>query len=459
MKLKSKLIATVVSMCAAIAVMGVGVWASTAQNFTVTVNNDVDVMILNVQADVYGEFAVYSQFMHSDKENTAVDTTPMFATKIDGSATEGKLGTAYKNHDNVDHGYLLYARGIGGYNDGLLGTFTAGNASYEENTMVDYGYSKFINEAKNNIFLATANGELKNTNSNDTATTSPYLRENWSDADKKVFKNSYNVDYTTHVAQATYLYTINQWGAGDNTNNIFAKVDTSLSQATIDKIKKAINQDKAYNSLIVPNVYVGKVTDITQATYATTWNKLDPDANGVSAFEIPAAEKDQTYYIMVTFTFARNNANLDLKELQDALRHTLRLDTEDTKDASTTYTAFSGLTAATLNYATAGARETGTGKYKVTGASFQPNTADIKAKVSVNYDDARLKNCYAIVGADDLTKRYLPNGFLYEAGADDYDEGGMSDSYQWIKELYEDKATTKVPYAVSHTPTTGLTGK
>lgn len=40
MKLKSKLIATIVSICAAIAVMGVGVWAATS-SFTVTVTNQI----------------------------------------------------------------------------------------------------------------------------------------------------------------------------------------------------------------------------------------------------------------------------------------------------------------------------------------------------------------------------------------------------------------------------------
>ena len=42
MKLKSKLIATIVSICAAIAVMGVGVWAATS-SFTVSVTNNVNI--------------------------------------------------------------------------------------------------------------------------------------------------------------------------------------------------------------------------------------------------------------------------------------------------------------------------------------------------------------------------------------------------------------------------------
>lgn len=51
MKLKSKLIATIVSICAAIAVMGVGVWAAQA-SFTVTVNNTVSLAFHQLDGQV-----------------------------------------------------------------------------------------------------------------------------------------------------------------------------------------------------------------------------------------------------------------------------------------------------------------------------------------------------------------------------------------------------------------------
>lgn len=51
MKLKSKLIATIVSICAAIAVMGVGVWAATS-SFTVTVTNTVSLSFVNLEGSV-----------------------------------------------------------------------------------------------------------------------------------------------------------------------------------------------------------------------------------------------------------------------------------------------------------------------------------------------------------------------------------------------------------------------
>lgn len=53
MKLKSKLIATIVSICAAIAVMGVGVWAASTQ-FSVQVSNTVNVAFQNLD----GTFSV-----------------------------------------------------------------------------------------------------------------------------------------------------------------------------------------------------------------------------------------------------------------------------------------------------------------------------------------------------------------------------------------------------------------
>lgn len=59
MKIKTKLIATIVSMCAALAVMAVGVWAA-ATDFTLTVSNTVSMSFLATEAkvSVAGEFEV-----------------------------------------------------------------------------------------------------------------------------------------------------------------------------------------------------------------------------------------------------------------------------------------------------------------------------------------------------------------------------------------------------------------
>ena len=51
MKLKSKLIATIVSICAAIAVMGIGVWAAT-DSFTVTVTNTVNISVSTLSGTI-----------------------------------------------------------------------------------------------------------------------------------------------------------------------------------------------------------------------------------------------------------------------------------------------------------------------------------------------------------------------------------------------------------------------
>ena len=89
MKLKSKLTATIVSMCAAIAVMGVGVWASTSQSFRLTVQNDIDIKIDSVIADVWGEYAVYTEMMEEVTYNyTSYDP-------VTGAANEPVAKTDY----------------------------------------------------------------------------------------------------------------------------------------------------------------------------------------------------------------------------------------------------------------------------------------------------------------------------------------------------------------------------
>lgn len=428
MKLKSKLIATIVSMCAAIAVMGVGVWASTSQNFTVTVKNDVDIKILNINADVYGEFAVYSQFAGS----SADASTPGYATRITGAT----LGEAYTSRADYDHGYLLYAIGIGGYNDGKTGAFD-NSTDYTSNTDKEYGYAKYINETKNNVFLATKNGTLANSNA---TTTDLMLRA----ATGAPFEKSYNVDSTTHIAQVAYMYTINQWAADGASNAIYGKINAALTQATIDKIA-ATAKGSAYNSLIIPSLYAGKLgTD-----GATAWQQLTIGTTGDSLFEIASTQGAEatdvggTYYIVLTFTFARNNANLDLQELQDSLQHSLTLVTEDEKATlGTEFTTIGGGSARVYS-ATSGSLSSANA-YTVTGAALKPVTTDIKDQVTGAYNQDRLKNTFALA-ANDNTKSFLPAGFIYLAA-----EGGDLDTtFKWVKDLYQGGRSSQAPYGVA----------
>ena len=194
MKLKSKLIATIVSMCAAIAVMGVGVWASSSQTFQITVKNDIDVKIISVDADVYGEFAVYSQF----SGHTTEDQTNDFASAYHHTNTDA--GAAFQNRRQMDHGYLLYARGLNGYNDGKSGDTTYYNdptAWYHSNVQAatGSGYYNYVNEAKNDVYFATAKSEgVKN----QSGATSYDKAPNWA-------ANKYNIDFNTHTAQIAYM--------------------------------------------------------------------------------------------------------------------------------------------------------------------------------------------------------------------------------------------------------------
>lgn len=431
MKLKSKLIATIVSMCAAIAVMGVGVWASTSQNFTVTVKNDVDIKILNINADVYGEFAVYSQFAGSSTDGS----TPGYATRITGTT----LGEAYTSRADYDHGYLLYAIGIGGYNDGKTGAFD-GNTDYTKNADKEYGYAKYINETKNNVFLATKNGTLANSN---TTTTDLMLRATTG----APFEKSYNVDSTTHIAQVAYMYTINQWAADGASNAIYGKINAALTKATIDKIA-ATAKGGAYNSLIIPSLYAGK---LNTETGDTAWQQLTIGATGDSLFEIASTQGAEatdvggTYYIVLTFTFARNNANLDLQELQDSLQHSLTLVTEDEKATlGETFTTIGGGKAKVYT-ATSGSLSSANA-YTVTGVALKPVTTDIKDQVTGAYNQDRLKNTFALA-ANDNTKSFLPTGFIYLAGKDTSVD--LDTTFNWIKDLYQGGRSSQAPYGVA----------
>lgn len=438
MKLKSKLIATIVSMCAAIAVMGVGVWASTSQNFTVTVKNDVDVKIVNVNADVYGEFAVYTQFSGS---NGTKDSTPAYATKVTG--TVDSVAAGYRNRDDYDHGYLLYAIGIGGYNDGKTGAFN-GNTDYEANTDATWGYGKYINESKNNVFLATKNGTLKNSNSTATGLT---LR----DDGESPFVNSFNVDSTTHIAQVAYMYTINQWAADGTDNSIYGKVNAALTSETITKIA-ATKKGEKYNSLIIPNLYVGQL-GTGEGTQPTEWKSLTLDPKtGNAYFQIPSTKGENdnggTYYVLLTFTFARNNANLDLSLLKDSLQHSLSLVTEDDKETgeNINYILATG-GSETVYYATSG-ELTAESKYSVGGEAYNPNTTDISTQITGAYNQTKLQNTFAL-DTNNNAKTFLPTGFIYIANVTEQGGSDLAAGFNWIKDLYQGGKSLQAPYGVA----------
>lgn len=417
MKLKSKLIATIVSMCAAIAVMGVGVWASTSQNFTVTVKNDVDVKILNVNADVYGEFAIYSQF----------------AGALEASKTN-EYAQLYTNNQAVkNHGYLLYAIGLGGYNDGVQG---ANDGKFDYNvTDVDtanYGYQKYILQAKDSVYLATSNASLANTRTDVTA---------------RDYSKTYNVDSTTHTAQVTFMYTIKQWAmssASDASNEILGQLkDVSLSKTSTatngtglqEKLDGTKNEENKSNAQVRINAYISKS--------GTDWYKMT-FANGASAFSL---DKDNTgadnvYYIILTFTFGRNNANLDLSLLDDALNHTLELKSEKAESDTTTYTSYKtgiAVDANKVRLASATARTTdGADNYVISGTAYSTNWAKDVAAISGSNTQSFLKNVFAKAdGVETTDDTHMPKGYLYVAAAGEANTSLKPDdtTWSWLNDL------------------------
>ena len=459
MKLKSKLIATIVSMCAAIAVMGVGVWASTSQSFQVTVKNDIDVKILSVDADIYGEFAVYSQFIgHTEdgKTNTFAQyyqNTNTGAQNTDGSVT-------FSDRYQKDHGYLLYASDQGGYNDGKDGVTefypATGGKWYDTNVNAKYGtgYFKYISEAKQHVYFATArsagvdndgdgaitkvdgwnkdyqayaaedlakaNGEGKGLS--DVSFEKP---ENWAEY-------CYNVDYTTHVAQITYMYTIRQWkkaSAAAATNAI----DFMLTDGTNENLNQKLT-NAAGNAGVYIDAYITRATDLnTDADESGEANTVVNGAGATTTAEyvwheislehptsIPSSEVNETYYIVLTYTFARNSANLDLESLSDAVQHRLVMASEGELTKATEFTTgvyaeeaqdYDTGTAVRLNYAThlsatAGGTTGGVVSehgYNIVGSEFHPTFSPERALSTMTQDQRSTTFAAYTSATDNLT--------------------------------------------------------
>ena len=461
MKLKSKLIATIVSMCAAIAVMGVGVWASSSQTFQITVKNDIDVKIISVDADVYGEFAVYSQF----SGHTEADQTNPVASAYHHTNTDA--GEAFKDRIHKDHGYLLYARGLNGYNDGKTGDTTYYDDEtnwYHSNVQAatGSGYYNYVNEAKNDVYFATAKSEgVKN---NDSTYDKP---EGWA-ADK------YNIDFNTHTAQITYMYTIRQWkmaSANAATNEIEFALKSSISESTDKDIVDNGVDDSAVDLTtgltnaagtagVYIDAYITRATDADNAANAPaagtangagatestlTWHRVNLN----NASSLPESTVNETFYMVITYTFARTGANLDLSGLSNAVEHQLimappgelgkvaadadiKIDdltgSGDSMEYSVTQYDATANEKVKLCHATGlNTSQTGTvggeyyGKgYQIYGEEFVPNFSP--AQITDQLTQAQLNTCFAnafSATADEVNKPYYSN--ILGITADDTD--------------------------------------
>ena len=89
MKLKSKLIATIVSICAAIAVMGVGVWAATS-TFSVSVSNTVSLGFQNLDGKVTVSATTGADVVKGGKTAPTLAETTLFDNGV----------TSYTRMDN-----------------------------------------------------------------------------------------------------------------------------------------------------------------------------------------------------------------------------------------------------------------------------------------------------------------------------------------------------------------------
>jgi len=152
MKLKSKLIATIVSICAAIAVMGVGVWAATS-SFDVTVTNNVGFSFLALDGTVTISGAAQGNNLSDDAPEALTGTT---GNLYDGTATEAVHATVGKN---VDGGatYDINWAGADFFKDGFI-TGNTTKAALEYTIVFDANEGGVADTNKINIKI-TQNGE------------------------------------------------------------------------------------------------------------------------------------------------------------------------------------------------------------------------------------------------------------------------------------------------------------
>lgn len=318
MKLRSKLIATVVSMCAAIAVMGVGVWASTSDNFTVTVKNDVDIQIIKVNADVWGEYAVYTNMKETatdaGRSTTMANRT---LTYSDTDTTQGATNTRF----------VLYTSYAQGYNDGLDRQHVDGDHdethtpssdgvkawdSYE--TIADSGLGRFLTGA-NNTYLDSG------------------------ETDNDIVHRDTNVDTSSTVMQVVFMYTVRQYESGKPGNGVAGLNNIKFTLTDILSTTYGEKLAKSAETVFNANYFVAKSTPTTTAT---KWTEVTPDDNGSAEFVVTsnaagetAGGNDNIINIMCVYTLLKGSANIDLSGLYDAFGHTLKLDSVGTSATET----------------------------------------------------------------------------------------------------------------------------
>lgn len=317
MKLRSKLIATVVSMCAAIAVMGVGVWASTSDNFTVTVKNDVDIQIIKVDADVWGEYAVFTNMKESD---TGAGRSTTMANRTLGT------GESDVTQGITDTRYVLYTHYAQGYNDGLDRQYASGD---HDETQVHPVPSPSNTDKSWDSYTTIASSGLGNylTGANNT-----YLDSG--KTDNNIEHRDTNVDTSSTVMQVVFMYTVRQYESGKpgsgvaGLNNIKFTLTDVLSEAYNTKLGKSAE------TVFSANYFVAKSTP---SATATKWTEVTPADNGTATFTVTssaagatAGDNDNIINIMCVYTLLRGSANIDLSGLYDAFGHTLTLDSVGT---------------------------------------------------------------------------------------------------------------------------------
>ena len=330
MKAKSKLFTVIITMVAAIAIMGVGVWASSSQTFRLTVQNDIDVRIDSVVADVWGDYAVYTETQAVGQELKMQKRT----AKDDGT---GKLTVDASNTNAT----LLYASLLNGYNDGNTIRYNedadiSTNASdVWKDAFIpghDYNAGKYtlIGASGLGKFLNGANLQCLDSGNTNTSTET-------TDLDKG---NYVNIDFNTTYAQIVYMYTIRQYHTPGTSNNIYLTVQDEVTDAFAQKISKADGNARVQRNYYITNdaganAWLPLNAGVTAYSLAATTNSISA-ANFVTSaphylLASPTStgtrteETDYIWHIMCVYTFERNSYNLDLTSLEDGIGHNISL--------------------------------------------------------------------------------------------------------------------------------------
>ena len=336
MKAKSKLFTVIITMVAAIAIMGVGVWASSSQTFRLTVQNDIDIRIDSVVADVWGDYAVYTE-MTAINENLKM--AKRTAKDDAGSAVADAPGTTGQN------AYLLYSKLLNGYNDGQT-------IRYDENAdlasspdawtdvfVPGHSYDSATNPTPYTAiggsglgkYLNGANYQYLDSGDTDTATETTDI----------LYPNAYaNIDFTTTYAQIVYMYTIRQYYTPGTTNNIYLTVQDEVTADFADKISDADGNARVQRNYYITNGEAGSEwlplnagVKAYAVAAATTEATVSDFVQSAPQYLLPSPAKtgawsesqDQVWHVMCVYTLERNAYNLDLAGLADGIGHSISL--------------------------------------------------------------------------------------------------------------------------------------